>query len=89
MFWWGCPKYLVTDNGTELSNNLMSLRLKELGVIQTTIAPYHAQANPTERVNRTLKTMMSIFVKEDDCNWDIHLHEFAYAINTTVHSRRG
>ena len=64
----------------------MSLRLKELGVIQTTMAPYHAQANPTERVNRTLKTMMSIFVKEGHRNWDIHLHEFAYAINTIVHS---
>ena len=74
------------DNGTEFSNNFMSLRLKELGVIQTTIAPYHAHANPTERVNRTFKTMMSIFVKEDHRNWDIHLHEFAYVINTTVHS---
>ena len=36
-------------------------------------------------MNRTLKTMMSIFVKEDHRNCDIHLHEFAYAINTTVH----
>ena len=25
-------------------------------------------------------------MKEDHRNWDIHLHEFAYAINTTVHS---
>ena len=29
---------------------------------------------------------MSIFVKGDHRNWDIHLHEFAYEINTTVHS---
>ena len=86
VFRWGCPKYLVTDNGAEFSNNMMSTRLKELGVIQTCIAPYHAQANPTERVNRTLKTMMSIFVKGDHRNWDIHLHEFAYAINTMVRS---
>ena len=82
VFRWGCPKFLVTNNGTEFSNNLMTSRLKELRVIQTTIAPYHAQANPTERVNRTLKTMMAILVKEDHRNWDIHLHEFAYAINT-------
>ena len=68
VFRWGCPKYLVTDNGTEFSNNLMTSRLKKLGVIETTIAPYHAQANPTERVNRTLKTMMAIFVKEDHRN---------------------
>ena len=30
--------------------------------------------------------MMAIFVKEDHRNLDVHLHEFAYAINTTVHS---
>ena len=83
---WGCPKYLITDNGTKFTNNLMTSRLKELGVIQTTIARYHAQANPTERVNRTLKTKMAMFVKGDHHNWDIHLHEFAYAINITEHS---
>ena len=64
----------------------MTSRIKELEVIQTAIALYHAQANPTERVNRTLKTMMAIFVEEDHGNWDFYLHEFAYAINTTMHS---
>ena len=86
MFRWSCPKYVVTDNGTEFSNNMISTRLKGLEVIQTCVAPYHAQDNPTERVNRTLKTMMSIFVKGDHRNWDIYLQEFAHAINTTVHS---
>lgn len=54
--------------------------------MQTTIAPYHAQANPVERTNRTLKAMMAIFVDEDHREWDLHLSEFAYAMNTTVHS---
>ena len=30
----GCLKYLVTDNGTEFSNNLMTSRPKELRVIR-------------------------------------------------------
>ncbi|XP_046145669.1 WW domain-binding protein 11-like [Osmia bicornis bicornis] len=56
------------------------------GIKQTTIPPYHAQANPVERVNRTLKTMITTFVGEDHRNWDKHLPEFCFAYNTAVHS---
>ena len=86
MFKWGSPKYLITDNGTEFANKLITEKLKELGVTQTLIAPYHAQANPVERVNRTLKTMISIFVKNDHRDWDVHLQEFAFALNASVHA---
>ena len=86
VFRWGCPKFFVTDNGTEFSNRFVTAKMGEYGTVQTTIAPYHAQANPTERSNRTLKSMMSIFVGEDHRDWDLHLHEFAFAINTTEHS---
>ncbi|KAL7297476.1 hypothetical protein TKK_0009845 [Trichogramma kaykai] len=40
LFRWGCPKYLITDNGTEYSNRAMSKRMLELGIHQTTIAAY-------------------------------------------------
>uniref|UniRef100_A0ABD2WAE1 Integrase catalytic domain-containing protein n=1 Tax=Trichogramma kaykai TaxID=54128 RepID=A0ABD2WAE1_9HYME len=83
---WGCPKYLLTDNGTEYVNNSMKKRMNELGIIQTTIAPYHAQANPVERVNRTIKTMMSIYVENNHKLWDVYLNEFTFAINTTPNS---
>ncbi|CAB0043876.1 unnamed protein product [Trichogramma brassicae] len=83
---WGCPKYLLTDNGTEYVNNSMKKRMNELGIIQTTIAPYHAQANPVERVNRTIKTMMSIYVENNHKLWDVYLNEFAFAINTIPNS---
>ena len=45
---------------------------------------YHAQANPTERVNRLLKTMIVAFVRDDHKDWDLHLHEFRFAYNTTL-----
>ena len=86
VFKWGSPKYLLTDNGTEFSNNHTTAKLAELGIIQTFIAPYHAQANPVERVNRTLKTMISMFVKNDHREWDTHTPEFAFALNTSVHA---
>ncbi|KAL7301930.1 hypothetical protein TKK_0005523 [Trichogramma kaykai] len=86
---WGCPKYLLTDNGSEYVNNTMKKRINKLGIIQTTIAPYHEQANPVERVNRTIKTMISIYVKNNHKLWDVYLNEFTfdlYSINTTPNS---
>ena len=42
-------------------------------------------ANPTERVNRVLKTMIVAFLRDDHRDWDLHLHEFRFAYNTAVH----
>ena len=89
VFRWGCPKFFVTDNGMEFSNKMVTDRLQELGIIHTTIAPYHAQANPVEPVNRVLKTMISIFVGKDHRDWDLHLSELAFALNTSVHTATG
>ena len=82
---WGCPRYLLTDNGTEFSNRLITERLTQYGIEQTTIPPYHAQANPVERVNRTLKGMISTFLKSDHRYWDLHLREFGFALNSMEH----
>ena len=57
----GFPKILHTDNATTFVNKFLSKALEERGVKQTTIPPYHAQANPIERVCRTLKTMIFFF----------------------------
>ena len=46
---------------------------------------YHPQANFTERVNRTLKTMMASFVGSRHEDWDKWLSEFRFAINSTQH----
>ena len=86
IFRWGTPEVLFTDNGTEFVNKLISKAALELGIRHSTTPPYHAQANPVERVNRVLKTMMSSFVESDHRNWDKHLPDFRSAYNTAVHS---
>ena len=83
---WGCPRIFISDNGTEFSNKYMTIKLQEAEIIQQTTPVYHAQANPTERTNRNLRSMISTYVKEDHREWDIHLHEFAFALNTAEHS---
>ncbi|GFU49101.1 uncharacterized protein TNCV_2310471 [Trichonephila clavipes] len=45
---------------------------------------YKPQANLTERVNRNLVQMTACFVKESHENWDRFLHEFAFALRTSV-----
>ena len=80
---------LLTDNGTEFANKMVTDRLTEYGIVQSTIPPYHAQANPVERVNRNLPAMINSFLKEDHRDWDLHFVELGFALNTAVHSSLG
>ena len=54
--------------------------------MQSTIPPYHAQANPEEGVNRNLRVMINSFIKEDHRDYDLDLLELGFALNTAVHS---
>ncbi|GFX81223.1 uncharacterized protein TNCV_1828601 [Trichonephila clavipes] len=45
---------------------------------------YRPLANLTERVNRDLVQMIACFVEENHENWDRFLHEFAFALRTSV-----
>lgn len=83
---WGAPRVLVSDNGTEFINAIIQRTCDELGVKHRPIAPYHAQANPVERVNRVVKTMITSFLGADQREWDKHLQEFQFACNSAVHA---
>ena len=50
---------------------------------------YHAQANPTERVNRTLKTMLSMYIDKNQRYWDKNLQRVTCAIRTSCHEVTG
>ena len=60
----GCPEVFLSDNGTEFKNHVVEDFLRECGVHHTDTPPYHPQANPVERANRTLKTMVASYLKE-------------------------
>jgi len=86
---WGTPRFLLTDNGTEFINRTLRAFAQEHGIIHTTVPPYHPQANPVERVNRVLKTMIIAFLEQDHREWDVHLRDFRFAYNTAHHSSIG
>ena len=66
---------------------MVTERLNEYGILQSTIPPYHAQANPVERVNRNLRPMINSFLADD--HRDLHLNELRFALNSAVHSSLG
>lgn len=86
---WGAPRFLLTDNGTEFVNRTLKAFADRHGITHTTIPPYHPQANPVERVNRVLKTMIVAFLERDHREWDQHLKNFRFAYNTAHHSSIG
>lgn len=86
---WGTPAYLVSDRGAQFTSHLLNLVCKQWGVIQKLTTAYHPQTNLTERVNRTLKTMIASYVGDQHRQWDRWLAEFRFAINSTVHESIG
>ena len=86
IFRWETPDYYVTDNGKEFEKKVVKETLAAYGVEHSPIPPYHAEADPVERSNKTLKTLISMYVKNDHRDWDLHIHEFRHAVNTAVQS---
>ncbi len=62
---------------------------KDWGVGQKLTTSYHPQTNLTERVNKTLKTMIASFVGDNYSNWDQWLPELRFAINSAHHESTG
>lgn len=86
---WGTPQHLLSDRGPQFTSQLLSEVCKTWGVIQKLTTSYHPQTNLTERVNRTLKTMIASFVGNNHQLWDQWLPEFRFAINTAKHDTTG
>ncbi|XP_041451998.1 uncharacterized protein LOC121405387 [Drosophila obscura] len=52
-------------------------------------APYTPQQNPTERANRTIKTMIAQYLDGDQRTWDDLLPELSLAINSSTSDTTG
>ena len=84
LYRWNTLIFLVTDNGPEFKNETLEKSLREHNVRRVLIPPHFPAAHPVERANRTLKTMIAIFVGQNHRTWDKHLHELRHAFNTAT-----
>jgi hypothetical protein len=58
-------------------------------VMKLWTSPYHPQGDPVERFNRTLNSMSSHFINEEQDNWDQFIPLLSFAYNATNNSTTG
>ena len=64
-----CPRYILSDNGTEFRNSPMDEVLKQLGIERIFSAPYHPQSNgKLEVVSQNLKPTLKKLCEKDLSN---------------------
>lgn len=85
----GVPKQIISDNGVQFKSREYRQLLSNYQVKPSYTAYYHPQANPTERVNRVLKTMLIAYVSENHREWDKYLPKVSCAMRSAQHETTG
>ena len=82
----GAPAQLHSDQGPEFESRLISELCKLLNIDKTRTTAYHPQSDgQVERFNRTLLSMLSKYVKENQKDWDVHLQKVMMGYRTSKH----
>ena len=81
---------LHSDQGSNLNSEVITSLCKQLGIERTRTTAYHPQANgQVERFNRTLESMLSKVISENQKDWDIHLPKALFAYRTAIPESTG
>lgn len=86
---YGLPKYILSDNGPQFVSNIFRAFCTIMQIDQKFTANYHPQTNMTERVNRTLKPLISIYAHRQPHSWDKEIQRLAFAIRTSINETTG
>lgn len=85
----GIPKAIIVDNGVQFKSREFTSLMNRFKVHIKYTALYHPQANPCERINRVLKTMLRAFVSDNHRDWDQYLGQVGFAIRSSQHEVTG
>ena len=81
----GCPHQLLSDQGSQFRSEVIRVLSQCLGITQVFTSPYHPQSNGlTERLNRTIKQVISAYVDPLYQSWDQVLPFAVHAYDTSV-----
>ena len=79
-----CPRYILSDNGTEFKNNPMDQVLKQLGIDHISSVHYHPQSNSKLEVfHKYLKPTLKKLCEKDPSNWDQYLNQVLASYRVT------
>jgi hypothetical protein len=85
---YGVPDSILSDQRKNFQSNLLNEIWEFLDVHKLRTTPYHPQCDGlSELFNRTLKSMITTFITDDQQDtWKQYLPMLAFAYNTAVHS---
>ncbi|XP_065927594.1 uncharacterized protein [Magallana gigas] len=82
----GVPSIIHSDQGRQYESKIFMEMCQLLGITKTRTTPYHPKSDGVvERFNRTLISMLSTYVQENQKDWDLHLLYILMAYRSTVH----
>jgi hypothetical protein len=83
---YGAPEKLLSDRGKNLIGEVLTRITSRMGIERLRTSSVHPQTNgQTERFNKTLIAIMSMFTSEHQKDWDEMIPYALYAYNTAVH----
>lgn len=86
----GAPQVILTDRGKSFQTALMRQIYRDFDVHHVTTTAYHPQTNGlTERLNKTLAIMLSMYVNKYHEDWDQYLPYVVFAYNSAVQDSTG
>ena len=88
--YFGVPKQIHSDQGTEFESQLFRSLVTMLGSSKIRTSPYRPQSDgQVERFNRSILQMLSAFVCDRANDWCDHLPYVMMAYRSSVHSSTG
>ena len=82
----GVPRTMISDQGGEFVNNVLSTMCDTLGLVHSKITAFHPAANgQCERANYTIVNILRTLVEGNISIWDKMLPVATFAYNTAYH----
>ncbi|UYV80895.1 K02A2.6-like, partial [Cordylochernes scorpioides] len=86
----GAPRELITDRGRNFTSSMISDLNNQCRITHQKTTAYHPQTNGlTERLNKTIADMLSMYVDVNQKDWDRILPFVTFAYNTAKQESTG
>ena len=83
----GCPREILSDQGTEFCNQVVNSMCNLFNVRHVLASAYHPQTNGlVERFNKTLCQSLAKYVQQFEEDWDIFIPSVLFAYRTMQHN---